>query len=189
MSLVGRKATNHPQQVAVRGAGEDVDDRGTPPEIFDPLHERFRFTIDAAASPHNAKLPRYWTKAENGLEQNWLGERVWCNPPYSDIRPWVEKAHLTSVYVRLTVMLLPANRCEQRWWQDFIEPYRDSLGGPRVRFLPGRPRFIGPPIGGPKGDRPPFGLVLVGWGLGEQCDPWPRVPDQTVIREEGPTDG
>lgn len=163
MSLVGRPVRNHPQKLIDEGA----DDRGTPPEIFDPLHAKFAFTVDAAAAPHNAKLPRYWTRADDGLVQPWCGERIWCNPPYSNIRPWVEKA-THEPYASLIVMLLPANRCEQGWWQEMIEPQRDRDRHPWLftRFLPGRPRFTGPPIGGPKGDRPPFGLVLVGWRTG-----------------------
>jgi hypothetical protein len=29
------------------GARPEVDERATPPELFDPLHERYCFTIDA----------------------------------------------------------------------------------------------------------------------------------------------
>lgn len=43
MSLVGFKARNHRQQTAKRGARPEVDDRATAPEVFGPLHERFRF--------------------------------------------------------------------------------------------------------------------------------------------------
>jgi phage N-6-adenine-methyltransferase len=88
VSLVGFSAQNHPQQTVK----PEVDDRAITDEDFAPLHKRFRFTIDAAASPTNAKLPRYWTRDDDALTQSWAGERVWCNPPYSDIRPWVEKA-------------------------------------------------------------------------------------------------
>jgi hypothetical protein len=57
VSLVGFKARNHPQQKA----NPKVDDRAITPEDFAPLHERFNFTIDAAASKENARLERYWT--------------------------------------------------------------------------------------------------------------------------------
>ena len=158
MSLVGFKAQNHPQQ----RRNEAVDDRGTDPALFAQLNERFRFTIDAAASAHNAKLPRYWTRETDGLTQSWAGERVFCNPPYSDIRPWVEKAHVETG--ALIVMLLPANRCEQNWWQDLIEPHRDNGGRLRVEFMRGRPRFVN--VGktgiGPN-ERPPFGCCLAIW--------------------------
>ena len=160
MSLVGFKAQNHPQQ-QIKDA---VDDRGTAPEVFAPLHAEFDFTIDAAAASHNAKCLRYYDSDADGLVQSWAGERVWCNPPYSNIRPWVEKAWAEND-AQLVVMLLPANRTEQRWWQDDIEPGRDQECSPlHVRFLRGRMRFIRPGVViGPKGDRPPFGVCLAIW--------------------------
>jgi phage N-6-adenine-methyltransferase len=163
MSLVGFKGNNHPQQVGRRGANPRVDDRATAPEVFGPLHERFAFTLDAAALPHNAKLPRYFTPEHDGLAQSWAGERVWCNPPYSSIEPWVEKAWL-EVDAELVVMLLPANRTEQGWWQRHVEPHRDKGGGVRVEFLPGRMRFIAHNATEIKpNERPPFGVCLLIW--------------------------
>lgn len=163
MSLVGFKAQNHPQQVLVHSPRSHVDDRGTTPEVFDPLHERFGFTIDVAAAEHNAKLPRFYSIDDDGLEQSWAGERVWCNPPYSDIGPWVQKAWTSGA--ELVVMLLPANRTEQRWWQDHVEPYRDRPGGVRCEFIPGRLRFLKPGQKhiGPN-ERPRFGCCLLIWG-------------------------
>lgn len=165
MSLVGFKAKNHVQQVSKRGANPKVDDRATPPELFDPLNERFKFTLDVAALPHNAKCSRFYTPEDDGLSQDWRG-RVWCNPPYSDIRPWVEKAwQEVPLTTDLVVMLVPANRTEQAWWQDLVEPYRDNGGWLRVEFLRGRQRFIAhdaTEVG--KNERPPFGCCLLIWG-------------------------
>lgn len=166
MSLVGFKAQNHEQQVLVRGPRSHVDDRATTPEVFDPLHERYGFTLDVAAAPHNAKVARHFTIDDDGLAQSWAGERVWCNPPYSDIAPWVRKAHEEhAAGCPLIVMLLPANRTEQVWWQELVEPYRDRPGGVRTEFLRGRLRFLKPGQKhiGPN-ERPPFGCVLLTWG-------------------------
>jgi phage N-6-adenine-methyltransferase len=171
VSLVGFKSQNHPQQVDRRGAQEATDDRAITLEDFAPLHERFRFTIDACATPANARLPRYWTKDDDALTQSWKGERVWCNPPYSNIGEWVDKAwrERTSGHLNadLIVMLLPANRTEQRWWQEGVEPYRRRGLWLRVEFLPGRMRFIqsGRTEVGPN-ERPPFGCCLLIWGHG-----------------------
>lgn len=168
MSLVGFKPANHPQQVAKRGAKPEVDNLETTREMFDPLNERFGFTIDVAALPHNAKLPRYFTPDDDGLERSWAGERVWCNPPYSNIEPWVAKAHsefagLDHWHTPLIVMLLPANRTEQRWWQRQVEPFRDR-GGLRVEFLSGRSRFIKHGFDRVEpNQRPPFGCCLLIW--------------------------
>lgn len=162
MSLVAFKARNHPQQTNKRGPRPAVDDRATPPEVFAPLQERFQFTLDAAALPHNAKLSRYFTPERCGLSQSWEGERVWCNPPYSNILPWVKKATLSGA--DLVVMLLPANRTEQRWWQEYIEPFRDKGFCLTVEFLPGRMRFIAHDADGIKpNERPPFGVCLAIW--------------------------
>jgi phage N-6-adenine-methyltransferase len=168
MSLVGFRGKNHPQQVGKNGANEKVDDRATRWEDFSPLHERFNFTIDVAASEENAKLPRYFTLKDDGLRQPWTGERVWCNPPYSECARWVEKAwdSICDGGCELVVMLLPANRTEQSWWQTYVEPNRNS-GCLRVEFLPGRMRFDKP--GGyndPRGNRPPFGCCLLIWDRG-----------------------
>jgi len=169
------KAGNHPQQVGARGVNDLIDDRGTDPVLFAALDHRFNFTLDVAAAPHNAKCARYFTRLMDGLAQPWRGERVWCNPPYSNIRPWVEKANVECYDAcQLVVMLLPANRTEQGWWQGLIEPYRDKPKGSgdfdlRVEFLPGRPRFVlhgnGHDTIRPN-ERPPFGSCLVIWEKG-----------------------
>lgn len=175
MSIVGFAAKNHPQQVGARGALSSGDDRGTPDEVFGPLHERFRFTIDVAASASNAKLPRFYDIEADGLSKSWAGERVWCNPPYSNLRPWVEKASTEPAEV--AALLLPANRCEQPWWQDLIEPFRDRSGSiVRTEFFRGRTRFIAPDKDGiGPNERPPFGVVLVIW---DRRFPWNRPIDE-----------
>lgn len=43
----------------------------TPQDVFDKLNEEFHFTLDAAATPENAKCERYYTKAEDGLKMPW----------------------------------------------------------------------------------------------------------------------
>jgi phage N-6-adenine-methyltransferase len=159
----------------------EVDDYATPWELFDLLHERFRFTVDVAATPANARLPHFWTKEDDALARRWGHERVWCNPPFSTIDPWVAKAWQEfNAGCELIVMLLPANRTEQPWWQQWIEPHRDrTLGVLSVEFLPGRPRFTGPArdqqasndnlfgeresITDAHLERPPFGCCLLIW--------------------------
>lgn len=167
------RANNHPQQIRTRGVRPDIDDRATPPELYEPLAARFGFTLDAAALPHNAQCARYFTPAEDGLSQSWAGERVWCNPPYSAIQPWIAKAWTEAATAPLIVMLLPANRTEQTWWQTLVEPFRDNGRGLRVEFIAGRQRFVGPQtfvdlFGRPRGhgEKPPFGVCLLIWERG-----------------------
>jgi phage N-6-adenine-methyltransferase len=168
MSVVGFRARNHPQQVAMRGARSEVDDRATPAEVFRPLNDRFRFTLDACATAENAKCERFWTVADDGLTRPWTGERVWCNPPYShpNLERWLHKAWAEwSRDTELIVMLVPANRTEQGWWQRMVEPFRDDPDGYlRTEFLPGRIRFLAPGQSVTKpNERPPFGCCLLIW--------------------------
>lgn len=172
MTLVGRPALNHPQQTARRGTLEAVDDRRTPRDFFDKLNDEFRFTLDAAATDENALCPHYFTVEDDGLSKPWAWHRVWCNPPYSDCGAWVAKAwHEYRLGVKCVVMLLPANRTEQKWWQRDVEPYRDERGPIETRFLPGRMRFDVPSgtYSDPRGNRPPFGCVLVIWNRRVTC--------------------
>ena len=72
---------------------EDVttNDHYTPKWVFDLLG--VTFDIDVAAPlggvPWIPALKSY-SQADDGLTQPWHG-LVWCNPPYSDILPWVKR--------------------------------------------------------------------------------------------------
>lgn len=149
----------------------DVDDRRTPRLFFERLHRERRFTIDAAASDDNHLLPAYWTREQNGLAQPWEGHRVWANPPYSDLDPWLVKAwaEMLDGECYSVTMLLPSNRTDQPFWHSRVEPYRDGapVRGVRLaaRFLPGRMRFSWPDRSTrpTRGLRPRFGNVLLTW--------------------------
>jgi len=110
---------------------------------------------------------RYYDKTQNGLTLPWFG-RVWCNPPYSDIAPWVTKAKAEhdAGNTKVIAMLIPATRTEQGWWQREIEPYRDDnypVQELRTHFLPGRTAFARPGSGGVGQSGSPFGCVLLVW--------------------------
>lgn len=107
---------------------------GTPQEFFDKLNHEFAFTIDVAATPENAKCPRFYTADDNGLTQDWAGERVWVNPPYGrDIGKWIKKA--ATEKSEITVMLIPA-RTDTKAWHEYI------FGKAEIRFIQGRLAFI-----------------------------------------------
>lgn len=123
------------------------------------------FTLDVAACEAAHCAPEWFGIETNGLLQMWSGN-VWCNPPFSSIDAWVEKAWSEwrareARGLRSISMLLPATRTEQPWWQRLVERYRDRGGALSVHFLPGRPRFRRP--GSAELGAPPFGCVLLVW--------------------------
>lgn len=111
----------------------------TPPHVFNPLHVRHAFTVDACALPSNTKLPAFWTPKQNGLIQEWAGHRIWCNPPYGKglIQPWVDRA--LELEAERTVLLLPS-RTEMKWFQQLWKSQQTEL-----YFYPHRIQFEPPP--------------------------------------------
>ncbi len=114
-------------------------DWATPPEVFDPLQREFGFTLDVCASPWNAKLPRFFTEEQDGLAQDWRGERCFMNPPYGrGIDRWLRKAfEETRWRCPLVVALLPV-RTDTRWWHTWVAGAADE-----VRYRKSRIRFLG----------------------------------------------
>jgi site-specific DNA-methyltransferase (adenine-specific) len=108
----------------------------TPPEVFDPLHAEFNFTLDPCATPETAKCATFFTEEVNGLEQSWAGHRVFMNPPYGkEVYAWTRKARLEQANGALIVGLLPAST-DLAWWHE------DVLEHAEVRYLRGRVRFL-----------------------------------------------
>lgn len=189
-AMRGFRMTNHPHQIAARGGevDDDTDTRITPDEIFAPLHRHHRFTIDVAASAANARVPRFFDRAANGLARSWRDEVAWANPPFSGLQDWVRKAfhEVREGGCLKVVLLLPANRTEQPWWHDYVEPYRDQPDGfCRTKFIPRRRSFgtSGNPTGKYAGS-PPFGIVLVTYEAVVSFDDAPKGPDRVLPGQE-----
>lgn len=73
--------------------GSYTDEHYTPPALVEALERDLKiiFTLDPCATPESAKAPKYYTIHDNGLAQDWSGEVVFCNPPYSDLKEWIIK--------------------------------------------------------------------------------------------------
>jgi phage N-6-adenine-methyltransferase len=167
MAFVGRNRPNAFPR-------DDVDDRRTPDDLFSKLNGEHRFTLDAAANDENHKCDLYFTRESDGLAQSWAHQTVWCNPPYSDLLPWVRKAlDETESGCPKAVLLVPANRTEQAWWQDYIEPNRECDRGVATHFIRGRVSF-GNPDNSPS-KSPPFGVVLIVFTKPKLVRVYPRV--------------
>lgn len=121
----------------------DRMDWETPKELFDHWNKLFDFNLDVCALPHNAKCKRFFTPEDDGLAQEWAGNRCWMNPPYGkDIAKWVKKASEEAKKGALVVALLPA-RTDTAWFHNYVLPYA------QITFLRGRVKFVGGTSGAP----------------------------------------
>lgn len=101
----------------------------TPPEVYNPLHEEFKFNYDPC--------PIDWKEGGiDGLSVEW-GTSTFCNPPYSQTAKWIEKAHNESLKGKTVVMLINAIT-------DTIAFHKFIYGKAEIRFIKGRIRFINP---------------------------------------------
>lgn len=111
-----------------------------------------RFELDVAASADNALCPRFFDGTlpeRDGLVAHWDAREVWCNPPYKDITPWVEKAVYESLQRRTSsVLLLPA-RLETNWYRSIAPLAWTKIITPRL------------PFEGGSGNSPPHGSMLL----------------------------
>ena len=108
----------------------------TPQSFYDALDTEFHFTLDVCATTTNAKCPRSFTLADDGLQQDWGREICWMNPPYGKtIALWIRKAAESALAGAVVVCLVPV-RTDTRWWQRYVL-------GAEVRFVPGRLTFGG----------------------------------------------
>ena len=122
------------------------DEWGTPQDLFDGIVKKVgSFDLDVCASKDNYKVNKYYTIEDDGLKQEWNG-KCWCNPPYSDIEPWVNKAIYAigkkgyqpshKIDTPKVVMLLPVNT-DTKWFQKVFNNVKDIV------FIKGRLSFEG----------------------------------------------
>jgi phage N-6-adenine-methyltransferase len=129
----------------IQKPGRSVQEVATPPELLNAVKDRLcigDFSIDLAASEENKVCPTYFSAglndalAEGCIWSEESGGWAWCNPPYANIGPWVEKACNEAVRGAQIVMLVPAS-VGSNWWRDWVEPFAYQV------FLNGRVTFVG----------------------------------------------
>lgn len=129
------------------------DSWSTPPEIFAALNAEFNFCLDVCATHGNTKVKSaYLTDEINALNAAWVNYRcpltpsywAWCNPPYSSIGPWVEKAVNEMENGLGTVMLVMSDH--STGWFDSALTFATEC-----RLITnGRLSFINPETGKPQ---------------------------------------
>ena len=111
-----------------------TDQWATPIDLFQRLDRVWNFDLDVCADESNAKADRYFTRADDGLSQDWAPSVCWMNPPYGrEIGEWMKKAHDESLKGATVVCLVPA-RTDTAWWHNY------AMRG-RIEFIRGRLKF------------------------------------------------
>ena len=120
--------------------GKSHDSWRTPKELFNVLDSEFHFSLDAAASKDNALCPFFIDAEADALKQPWnIGDMIgntYCNPPYSLIGPFVERAYQQSQEHHITTVVLIPAYTDPKYWANWV------MKAHEVRFLKGRLAFI-----------------------------------------------
>ncbi|CAM0013642.1 DNA methyltransferase [Vibrio phage K373] len=129
----------------------------TPKPIFDYYDKRFDFEWDLAASKSNHLCDWYCSEGDSAFEQSNSGfdGAAFCNPPYSDIGPWVELCiDISSKSNVPVVMLIPADT-SVKWFKLAFENCSEC------HFISGRLAFINEETGKPVGGNNKGSVVFV----------------------------
>jgi phage N-6-adenine-methyltransferase len=98
------------------------DEWYTPPAFVRPISEAVGgFDLDPASGAESSPIAEETlTEADDGLSVPWHG-RVWCNPPYSEVKRWSQKFALESRRegVELIVALIKGDTSTS-WWHEYV---------------------------------------------------------------------
>ncbi len=127
----------------------------TPQWLFDELNDEFNFDIDLCASVDNRKctwfcadylkdrLVRKLSQFNDNLKEYIGNTACFMNPPYSNPKPFIEKAWEDSKWCKIACLI----KCDPstQWWAVFWD-YKTNKPKPgcEVRFFPKRIRFTPP---------------------------------------------
>lgn len=129
----------------------------TPQPVFAALNAEFDFIVDVCATAENAKCALYISQQHNALNIDWrefiasAGGRIdytpspddrypawcWCNPPYSDISPWIAKAAHQSAKGNLGVVMLVMADISVGWFAEALQTVSE------IRILTATPKASG----------------------------------------------
>ena len=88
------------------------DEWETGKDFFNGLKQYWDFDLDPCATDSNHKCIKYYTSQDDGLSKDWGQHVSFMNPPYSEVKKWIKKAHQESLKEYTTVVCLIPSRTE-----------------------------------------------------------------------------
>lgn len=112
----------------------------TPVDFWTVINKEFNFQFDAACSKQNIKCAAGFTYPDvDSLKIHWQhaypAHRIWCNPPFKVMQPWVNKCAQFAMYHPDNVAVLLAPLSCAPWMEtcfDNAVEIRDVY--PRIQF-------------------------------------------------------
>jgi site-specific DNA-methyltransferase (adenine-specific) len=113
-----------------------TDQHFTPESFYAKLHKKYGFTLDPCACRKSAKCAKFYTKEDDGLNQDWGSEIIFMNPPYGrGLYTWMDKLYQeTRKPHTIGVALVPA-RTDTKWFKIAWDH------ASRIFFIHGRLKF------------------------------------------------
>lgn len=100
-----------------------TDNWNTPKSVYQILDAEFRFDFDPCPEKHTF----------DGLTREW-GQSNYCNPPYSQLKKWLEKGFNEWKKGKTVVFLIPS-RTDTIAWHSYC------MKATEIRFIKGRLKF------------------------------------------------
>lgn len=115
----------------------NTNEWSTPRAFFAALDAEFHFNLDPCSTRENRKCAKFFTIEDDGLQQDWGGYRVFCNPPYGrEIADWVRKCSEEAKKPGTLVVMLIPSRTDTAYFHDYIYNHARE-----IRFVRGRLHF------------------------------------------------
>ena len=114
------------------------NDWETPPELFKLGCDFFGHapTLDVCATAQNSKCKYHYNEQMDALTKP-FDVPFFCNPPYSDLKPWIRKCYLEHVKHNVSGLLLTFAKTDTAAFHDYV------FGGKaEILFLRGRIKFL-----------------------------------------------
>lgn len=114
----------------------------TPADFWKVIDGEFDFKLDACATRTNAKCIEFCSPFDDGLREQRWSRTTWCNPGFSNIGPWMQKARDEAERFeteKAVMVVMGLVNPSTKVWNDW------GLRASEIRLLRPRVQFIAPP--------------------------------------------